>query len=78
LDAHILFFFFVFTIRFQNTKKSSRLPKKRRTVGTTQKCAILTYEMMRLTLNIVGKTLFGANVEDEADVIGKAMSILMF
>jgi cytochrome P450 len=35
-------------------------------------------EMMRLTLNIVGKTLFGANVEDEADVIGKAMTISMF
>lgn len=31
-------------------------------------------EMMRLTLQIVGKTLFSANVEDDADEIGRAMT----
>src|SRR5687768_10647182 len=31
-------------------------------------------EMMRLTLRIVGKTLFSANVEDEEDDIGTAMT----
>src|SRR5215203_1744337 len=34
-------------------------------------------EMMRLTLWIVGKTLFSANVEDDADVVGKAMTTLV-
>lgn len=34
-------------------------------------------EMMRLTLWIVGKTLFSANVEDEADEVGKAMTTLV-
>ena len=34
-------------------------------------------EMMRLTLQIVGKTLFSANVEDEADEIGKALTTLI-
>lgn len=34
-------------------------------------------EMMRLTLNIVGKTLFDANVEDETDEIGAAMTTLI-
>jgi cytochrome P450 len=34
-------------------------------------------EMMRLTLNIVGKTLFDANVEDESDEIGSAMTTLI-
>lgn len=31
-------------------------------------------EMMRLTLQIVGKTLFNANVEDDADDVGNAMT----
>ena len=31
-------------------------------------------EMMRLTLRIVGKTLFSANVEDEEDDVGNAMT----
>ncbi len=31
-------------------------------------------EMMRLTLQIVGKTLFDANVEDDADNVGNAMT----
>ena len=31
-------------------------------------------EMMHLTLQIVGKTLFSANVEDDADSVGKAMT----
>ena len=31
-------------------------------------------EMMHLTLQIVGKTLFGANVEDDADDVGNAMT----
>src|SRR5215218_2546869 len=31
-------------------------------------------EMMHLTLQIVGKTLFSANVEDEADDVGNAMT----
>src|SRR5687767_2377628 len=30
-------------------------------------------EMMNLTLQIVGKTLFSANVEDDADAVGNAM-----
>jgi Cytochrome P450 len=34
-------------------------------------------EMMHLTLRIVGKTLFNANVEDEADKIGKALTALI-
>lgn len=34
-------------------------------------------EMMRLTLQIVGKTLFNANVGDEADKIGAAMTTLV-
>ncbi|HMS39251.1 MAG TPA: cytochrome P450 [Pyrinomonadaceae bacterium] len=34
-------------------------------------------EMMRLTLWIVGKTLFSANVEDDADEIGAAMSTIV-
>ncbi len=34
-------------------------------------------EMMRLTLYIVAKTLFGANVEDEADEIGDAMTTMI-
>src|SRR3954451_3326616 len=31
-------------------------------------------EMMRLTLNIVAQTLFGAEVEEDADEIGRAMT----
>ncbi|MEP7212923.1 MAG: cytochrome P450 [Acidobacteriota bacterium] len=31
-------------------------------------------EMMHLTLRIVGKTLFSANVEDDADAVGNAMT----
>ncbi len=34
-------------------------------------------EMMRLTLNIVGKTLFSANVEDDSTEVGKAMTTLV-
>ncbi len=34
-------------------------------------------EMMRLTLQIVGKTLFSANVEDEADEIGAALTTII-
>ncbi len=34
-------------------------------------------EMMHLTLQIVGKTLFSANVEDDADEIGAAMTTLI-
>jgi cytochrome P450 len=34
-------------------------------------------EMMRLTLNIVGKTLFGANVEDDATEVGEAMTTIV-
>lgn len=34
-------------------------------------------EMMHLTLRIVGKTLFNANVEDEADEVGGAMTELI-
>ena len=37
----------------------------------------LSKEMMRLTLQIVGKTLFNANVEDEADEVGAAMTTLI-
>ena len=34
-------------------------------------------EMMRLTLQIVGKTLFSANVEDSTDEVGAAMTTLI-
>ncbi|HSK74210.1 MAG TPA: cytochrome P450 [Pyrinomonadaceae bacterium] len=34
-------------------------------------------EMMRLTLQIVGKTLFNANVEDEANEVGGALTALI-
>ncbi|HQU84268.1 MAG TPA: cytochrome P450 [Pyrinomonadaceae bacterium] len=34
-------------------------------------------EMMRLTLWIVGKTLFGANVEEDAAEVGKAMTTII-
>ena len=34
-------------------------------------------EMMRLTLNVVGKTLFGANVEDDASDVGRAMTTIV-
>jgi cytochrome P450 len=34
-------------------------------------------EMMRLTLNIVGKTLFGANVEEDAAQVGQAMTTIV-
>jgi cytochrome P450 len=34
-------------------------------------------EMMRLTLQIVAKTLFSADVSDEADQVGKAMTTLV-
>ena len=34
-------------------------------------------EMMRLTLWIVGKTLFGANVEEDATEVGKAMTTIV-
>lgn len=34
-------------------------------------------EMMRLTLQIVGKTLFNADVDDEADEVGQAMTTLI-
>jgi cytochrome P450 len=34
-------------------------------------------EMMRLTLQIVAKTLFDADVEDEADKVGKALTALV-
>jgi cytochrome P450 len=37
----------------------------------------ISNEMMRLTLNIVGVTLFSANVADEADEIGTAMTDLV-
>ena len=37
----------------------------------------ISQEMMRLTLAIVGKTLFDADVESEAEEIGEAMSIIM-
>jgi cytochrome P450 len=37
----------------------------------------ISNEMMRLTLNIVGKTLFSANVSDEADEVGKSMTDLV-
>lgn len=37
----------------------------------------ISKEMMHLTLQIVGKTLFSANVEDDADEVGKAMTDLV-
>ncbi len=37
----------------------------------------IDHEMMRLTLQIVGKTLFNADVDDEADEVGKAMTTLI-
>ncbi|MFN6963936.1 MAG: cytochrome P450 [Pyrinomonadaceae bacterium] len=37
----------------------------------------IDHEMMHLTLQIVGKTLFGAEVGDEADEVGRAMTTLV-
>lgn len=37
----------------------------------------ISHEMMRLTLAIVGKTLFDADVESEADEVGEALSEVM-
>ncbi len=37
----------------------------------------LAKEMMRLTLNIVGDTLFSAKVEEDADAIGKALTTVV-
>jgi cytochrome P450 len=37
----------------------------------------ITHEMMRLTLAIVAKTLFDANVEDSAEEIGEAMTLFV-
>ena len=37
----------------------------------------IDHEMMRLTLNIVGKTLFNANVEEDAAEIGAAMTTIV-
>jgi cytochrome P450 len=37
----------------------------------------VAHAMMRLTLAVVAKTLFGANVDDEADEIGAALTELM-
>ena len=37
----------------------------------------MTQEMMRLTLGIVAKTLFSANVDSEADEVGKALNDLL-
>jgi cytochrome P450 len=37
----------------------------------------IAQEMMRLTLGIVGKTLFDADVEADAEKVGEAMSIVM-
>lgn len=37
----------------------------------------IDHEMMRLTLNIVGKTLFGANVEGDATEVGEAMTTIV-
>jgi cytochrome P450 len=37
----------------------------------------VSQEMMRLTLSIVGKTLFDANVESEASEIGEALTAIM-
>jgi cytochrome P450 len=37
----------------------------------------ISAEMMRLTLGIVGKTLFDANLESDAQEVGEAMSVVM-
>jgi len=37
----------------------------------------IDHEMTQLTLQIVGKTLFNADVQDEADEVGKAMTTLI-
>lgn len=37
----------------------------------------ISKEMMRLTLSIVGRTLFGADVESEAQEIGEALTVLV-
>jgi cytochrome P450 len=37
----------------------------------------VSHEMMRLTLAVVGRTLFGSDVESEADEIDEAFSLLM-
>ena len=44
--------------------------------GRTGEVRDIDREMMRLTLQIVGKTLFNSDVNDEADEVGKAMTTL--
>lgn len=46
-------------------------------IWQTGKVRDIDREMMRLTLQIVGKTLFNADVDDEADEVGRAMTTLI-
>jgi cytochrome P450 len=47
--------------------------------GRWRACETLdvSHEMMRLTLAIVGRTLFGAEVEGEADAVSEAFTVIM-
>ena len=47
------------------------------TAGVTEQTLDISQEMMRLTLAIVGKTLFDADVEAEADEIREAMTLMI-
>lgn len=58
-------------------KAMTEFAEKMREEWKTGEVRDIDKEMMRLTLQIVGKTLFSANVDDEADEIGKALTTLI-
>lgn len=58
-------------------KVMTEFAEKMRDEWTDGEVRDIDREMMRLTLQIVAKTLFGANVTDEADEVGEAMTSLI-
>ena len=53
------------------------MPRARATAGRPGKTLDIADEMMRLTLAVVGKTLFSADVESEAGEIGTALTSVL-
>ena len=58
-------------------KSMTEFASKMRDEWTDGEVRDVDKEMMRLTLQIVAKTLFGANVDDETDEVGEAMTSLI-
>ena len=58
-------------------KAMTEFASKMRDEWTDGEVRDIDKEMMRLTLQIVAKTLFGANVENETDEVGEAMTALI-